>query len=109
MGKNKLKYLTICWLKRLIKELSLIADSFEKLLSSIDDILYDTFCEKDSIDRYYELSEQERRCLHEMIDYLKVNEMETMVVRFIENKKLTLKREFFSFVFDIEELKDIWE
>ena len=39
-----------------------------------------------------------------MVDYLKVNEMETMVVRFIEDKKLTLKREFFSFVFDIEEI-----
>lgn len=92
------------WLKCLIKELSLIVDSFEKLLSSIGDILYDTLCEKDLLYRYYELSEQERRCLNEMVDYLKVNEMETMVVRFVENKKFTLKREFFSFVFDIEEL-----
>ena len=92
------------WLKCLIKELSLIADSFEKLLSSIGDILYDTLCEKDLLYRYYEFSEQERRCMDEMVDYLKVNEMETMVVRFVENKKFTLKREFFSFVFDIEEL-----
>ena len=104
MGKNKIRYLTICWLKRLIKELSLIVDSFEKLLSSSGDILCDTLCEKDLVDRYNELSRQERACLHEMIDYLKVNEMEKVVVRFIENKKLTLKREFFSFVFDIEEL-----
>ena len=41
------------WLKCLIKELSLIADSFEKLLSSIGDILYDTLCEKDLLYRYY--------------------------------------------------------
>lgn len=109
MGKNKLKYLIICWLKRLIKELSLIVDSFEKLLSSIGDILSDTLCEKDLSYRYYEFSEQERRCMDEMVDYLRVNEMEKVVVRFVENKKFTLKREFFSFVFDIEELKDIWE
>ena len=87
------------WLKCLIKELSLIADSFEKLLSSIGDILYDTLCEKDLSYRYYEFSEQERRCMDEMVDYLRVNEMETMVVRFIEDKKLTLKREFFFFCF----------
>ena len=109
MGKNKIIYLIIRWLKWSIKELSLIADSFEKLLSSIGDILYDTLCEKDLTYRYYEFSEQERRCLDEMVDYLKVNEMEKVVIRFVENKKLTLKRESFSFVLDIEELKNILE
>lgn len=109
MGENKIRDLIIRWLKWSTKELSLFVDSFEKLLSSIGDILCDTLCEKDLSYRYYEFSEQERRCMDEMVDYLRVNEMEKVVVRFVENKKFTLKREFFSFVFDIEELKDIWE
>lgn len=104
MGENKIRDLIIRWLKWSAKELSFFVDSSKKFLLLVGDILYDTFCEKDVIDRYNELSEQERICLHEMIDYLQVNEMERVVVRFVEDKKLTLKREFFSFVFDIEEL-----